>query len=168
MGNADETTNPTGDETVDGTTPGEPTSQATIDHADGSKDAAQTDDETGAPTPVVELSVEQEVEARSADTHEPQTEYRKAFVIGPHFTKLGDDEHDANKAATRQYAIAAGLHPTGDVRHISTRKHADKVSTVITYGVEVAVAHRLDDEVVTPEVTGDDGDPDKAANAQTA
>lgn len=110
-----------------------------------------------------------EVAARSADTTEPGTDFRKVFVLGPGtYTAATDYDHEPNKAATRQYAIDAGLWPTGDAEHVSTRKHADGKSQVLTYKVPVAPAHRVAVESPNPEVVAADGSTSGAQNADAA
>lgn len=110
-----------------------------------------------------------EVAARSADTVEPGDEYRKVFVLGPGvYTKATGYDHEPNLAATRQYAISAGLWPTGDARHVSTTDHADGRSKVLTYAVPVRPAHRLGVESANPEVVAEDGSTEGAQNADAA
>lgn len=139
---------------------------AHADPVDTTEDGA-----TAVPVPAVELDLPHEVEARSADTDKPGTAFRKVFIVGripgDDFTASGGYDHEPNKAATRQYAIAAGLWPTADVKFVSKRKHDDGVSTVLTYSVEVAPAHRVADGSDHPEVVDQQtGDSDKAANAE--
>ncbi len=80
-----------------------------------------------------------DIEAKEAD------EYRKVFVLppGPKPTPANGYAHDANEAATRQYALQAGLYPTGDVRHVSTKQHDNGVSWVLTYAVKVVPTERV-------------------------
>lgn len=118
---------------------------------------------------VAALPFADEVAARSADTTEPGTDFRKVFVLGPGtYTAATDYDHEPNKAATRQYAIDAGLWPTGDAVHVSTRKHADGVSQVLAYSVPVAPAHRVNVESPNPEVVAEDGSTEGAQNADAA
>lgn len=117
---------------------------------------------------VSDLPFEEEVAARSADTVKPSDHFTKVFVLGPGtYTAAVGFDHDPNKAATRQYAIDAGLWPTADVEHVSTKTHDDGVSKVLTYRVAVAPAHLVGPESPHPEVVGEVGtrDTDAAQNA---
>jgi hypothetical protein len=113
-----------------------------------------------------------EVAARSADMDKPSTEHRKVFVLGPNsvdnstnpYTEAHDYDHEPNKAATRQYAIDQGMWPTGDVRHVSTKRHPDGVSWVLTYAVDVIPANDAPDGSQTPRVVAEDGDAEGATN----
>lgn len=78
-----------------------------------------------------------EVAERSADVTTPTAdEHVKVFVVGPGYYGAGFD-HEPNKRAVRQYAISAGLRPTGDVRFVSATTHEDKVSKRLKYAVPV-------------------------------
>lgn len=93
-----------------------------------------------------DLSDPEIIARRSADIEaEEANEYRKVFVLppGPKPTPANGYAHDANMAATRQYAIQAGLYPTGDVRHVSTKQHDNGVSWVLTYAVKVVPTERV-------------------------
>lgn len=113
-----------------------------------------------------------EIAARSADMDKPSDTHEKVFVLGPNpyspnknpYTETSGFDHEPNKAATRQYAIDAGLWPTGDVRFKSAKKHADGVSWALTYAVDVIPAHNALDGAPTPEVVASDGDAEGAQN----
>lgn len=103
-----------------------------------------------------ELSDGEVIALRTTDTDEKSIdEYRKVFVLGPLPAKPDEEHgfaHDANKAATREFAIQNGLHPNGEVEHVSTEKHADvKGAWVLTYSLPVIPAER-DDRGVIPGV----------------
>lgn len=115
-----------------------------------------------------DVSPEEEVALRSPDQLKPSLEHVKVFVLGPgEYTEAAGYDHEANKIATRQYAIDAGLWPTGDVRHVSTKKHADGKSKVLTYTVPVIPAHAAPDAAPTPEVS-DGGNAEAARDADPA
>jgi hypothetical protein len=135
-------------------------------------EAVGEDDVTETPDPV-------EVAARSADMTKPSTEHRKVFVLGPDPTSLDANpytetrgyDHEANKAATRQYMIDQGLWPTAAVRHVSTKRHDDGRSWILTYAVEAIPAHDAPNASPNPEVIADDtdeGGASKATNAEPA
>lgn len=113
-----------------------------------------------------------EVVARSADMDSPSTTHEKAFVLGPSplggksnpYTEANGYDHEPNKAATRQYAIDAGLWPTGGVRFKSGKKHPDGVSWILTYVVDVIPANDAPDGAQSPRVVADDGDAEGATN----
>lgn len=113
-----------------------------------------------------------EVAARSADMSEPSTTHEKVFVVGPNpyqtgrnpYTEASGFDHEPNKAATRQYAIDAGLWPTGDVSFKSAKKHPDGVSWILTYSVDVIPANDAPDGSQSPRVVADDGDAEGATN----
>ena len=66
----------------------------------------------------------------------------KEFVLGPgDYSERSGYSHDANKATVRQDAIAHGLRPVGDVRHLGTATHADGKSQVLRYSVTAVPAH---------------------------
>lgn len=100
-----------------------------------------------------------EIAARSADMDSPSTTHEKVFVLGPGvgnpksnpYTEANGFDHGPNKAATRQYAIDAGLWPTGDVSFKSAKKHPDGVSWILTYRVPVIPTHVEQHD----DVTGD-------------
>lgn len=114
-----------------------------------------------------------EIAARSADMDEPSNTHEKQFVLGPNpyadgnpYTVKSGYDHEPNKLATRQYAIDAGLWPTGDVELKSTKRHPDGVSWILTYTVDVIPAHIATDGTEHPTVTGhseaeldEDGEP---------
>jgi len=112
-----------------------------------------------------------EVAARSADMDTPSMTHEKVFVLGPnpfggsnpYAAKSGFD-HEPNKAATRQYAIDAGLWPTGDVTLKSTKRHPDGVSWIVTYKVDVIPANDAPDGSQSPKVVAEDGDAEGATN----
>lgn len=107
-----------------------------------------------------------EIAARSADMEKPSRTHTKQFVLGPGsdptakgnpYTAARGFDHEPNKAATRQYAIDNGLWPTEDVEFVSGKKHADGVSWILTYSVEVIPAHTAEDGAQSPRVVGSDG-----------
>lgn len=108
------------------------------------------------------LSDAEIIARRSADIHAEKAkkgEHVKVFVLppGPKPTPSNGYDHEANKAATRQYAISQGMRPTGGVRHVSTAQHRNGVSWVLTYAVPVAVAERIGEPSEPHIVTGGDG-----------
>jgi hypothetical protein len=113
-----------------------------------------------------------EIGARSADMETPSTEHRKVFVLGPNpyqtgtnpYTESSGYDHEPNKAATRQYAIDGGMWPTGDVRHVSTKRHPDGESWILTYAVDVIPANDAPEGSQTPHVVAEDGDAEGAIN----
>ena len=103
----------------------------------------------------------EEVAERSADVDaDESTEHVKEFVLGPgNYTEANGYNHDANKSATRQYMISAGLRPVGDVEHVSTRTHADGKSKILKYKVTAIPAHLASaPEVAHAEVIQGTGD----------
>ena len=80
------------------------------------------------------------------------------------YTEAGGFDHEPNKAATRQYAIDAGLWPTGDVSFKSAKKHPDGVSWILTYSVDAIPANDAPDGSQSPRVVADDGDAEGATN----
>lgn len=118
---------------------------------------------------VAALPDAEETAAKAADTVEPSHEFRKVFVLGPgDYTKANGFDHEPNLGATRQYAIAAGLWPTGDARYVSTATHDDGVSKVLTYAVPVKPTHEVAPESPHPEVRDGDGDVAGAENADAS
>lgn len=119
-----------------------------------------------------EVPADVEVAARSADMDEPSTTHVKTFVVGPNpyqtgrnpYTEASGFDHEPNKAATRQGAIAAGLWPTGDVSFKSAKKHPDGSSWILTYTVEVIPAHDAAPGATHPQVVAEDGDAEGATN----
>lgn len=113
-----------------------------------------------------------EVAARSADMQSPSMTHTKTFVVGPNpyqtgknpYTEASGFDHEPNKAATRQYAIDAGLWPTGDVTYKSAKPHPDGVSWILTYAVPVIPANGASDGSQSPKVVADDGDAEGATN----
>lgn len=106
------------------------------------------------------LSDAEIIARRSADVHKSAaTEHVKIFTLppGPKPTEANGYDHEANKAATRQYAISQGMRPTGDVRLVSTKQHPNGVSWNLTYSVPVAVAEKIADPSEPEIVTGGDG-----------
>ena len=109
---------------------------------DATEDAT-VDEVTGEPLSDAEI-----IARRSADIHTEEAkgnEHIKVFVLPPGVkpTEANGYDHDANKAATRQYAISQGMRPIGDVRLVSIKQHANGISWVLTYAVPVAVAERI-------------------------
>lgn len=101
------------------------------------------DEVTGAPLTDAEI-----IARRSADIHKAEAkgnEHVKVFVLppGPKPTPANGYDHAANMAATRQYALSQGMRPIDDVRLVSIKQHANGISWVLTYAVEVAVAERI-------------------------
>jgi hypothetical protein len=119
-----------------------------------------------------EIPDDVEIGARSSDMETPSTEHRKVFVLGPGsvdnsrnpYTESSGFDHEPNKAATRQYAIDGGMWPTGDVRHVSTKRHPDGESWVLTYAVDVIPANGAPEGSQTPHVVAEDGDAEGAIN----
>lgn len=121
-----------------------------------------------------------EVAARSADMEKASDTHLKAFVLpgargkrsGPSdpspYTEAKGFDHEPNYAATRQGAINAGLWPTGPVKHVSTKRHEDGSSWVLTYSVSVIPAADIRDGSPHPEVIGDDTDDGGATKARNA
>jgi hypothetical protein len=91
-------------------------------------------------------------------------EHIKIFVLppGPKPTEKSGYAHEANYAATRQYAISQGLRPTGDVRLVSiTPFGPGKLSWACKYAVPVIPAERVDnwtDHVGTTVITDNETD----------
>lgn len=137
------------------------------EHAEASEgvDPTQHVSDPGVPDDV-------EVAARSADMDKPSTTHEKVFVVGPNpyqtsrnpYTEASGFDHEPNKAATRQYAIDAGMWPTGDVSFKSAKKHPDGVSWILTYTVDVIPANDAPDGSQSPRVVADDGDAEGATN----
>lgn len=97
---------------------------------------------------------------RSADIHTKKAagnRHVKVFVLppGPKPTEENGYDHSANKAATIQYAISQGMRPTEKgvdaVELDSIEPHANGISWVLTYSVEVVVAEAIT-EASGPEV----------------
>jgi hypothetical protein len=113
-----------------------------------------------------------EVAARSADMSSPSMTHEKVFVLGPGvvnnarnpWTEANGYDHEPNKAATRQYAISAGLWPTGDASFKSAKKHPDGVSWILTYTVPVIPANDAPNGSQSPRVVAADGDTEGALN----
>lgn len=102
-----------------------------------------------------------EVADRSADVEADESVvHEKEFVLGPgDYSKANGYNHDANKSATRQYMIAAGLRPVGDVEHVSTCTHLDGKSKVLKYRVTAVPAHlATDPDVAHAKVIQGTGD----------
>lgn len=138
------------------------------------------DEVTGEPLSDAEI-----IARRSADIHTEEAkgdEHVKVFVLPPGVkpTEANGYDHDANKAATRQYAISQGMRPIGDVRLVSIKQHANGISWVLTYAVPVAVAERSGPEIVlqgedagvntdgnghTPDTSDEKGEAGQAAGA---
>lgn len=89
---------------------------------------------------------------KTADTDKDSSDsFVKVYVIpaGPKPTEENGFSHEANKAATRQFAILSGLRPTGDVSLSSTKeqKRGDlSVGWELTYTVPVQPASKYDVE----------------------
>ena len=115
-----------------------------------------------------------EVAAKSADMDAPSTTHEKVFVLGPSplggtknpYTETNGFDHEPNLAATRQYAIDAGLWPTAPAKFKSAKRHPDGESWILTYTVEVIPAHRAPEGSQSPRVVGSDGA--DAAHEETA
>lgn len=95
------------------------------------------------------LTDEQIIARRSADIEADSakdSEHVKVFVLppGPKPIEANGYDHEANKAATRQYAISQGMRPAGDVRLVSIKQHKNKVSWVLTYAVPVILTERAE------------------------
>jgi hypothetical protein len=126
------------------------------DQADGS-----TTEGAVATAHVSEGTPAEEVADRSADVEaDVSVVHEKEFVLGPgNYSAANGYNHDANKSATRQYMIAAGLRPVGDVEHVSTRTHLDGKSKVLKYRVTAVPAHlATDPDVAHAEVVQGTGD----------
>lgn len=159
------------DEDQSQTTPDE----ATPDELVQPDEHAETTDTLEPGEDVADPGVPDEVEvaARSADMDTPSTEHRKVFVLGPNravdsnpYTESQGFDHEPNKAATRQYMIDQGLWPTSDVRHVSTKKHPDGRSWILTYAVDAIPAADVRDGATHPRVTNEAGDADGATNTE--
>lgn len=89
---------------------------------------------------------------KTADTDKTESDsFVKVFVIpaGPKPTEGNGFSHEANKAATRQFAILSGLRPTGEVSLDSTteQKRGDlSVGWELTYSVPVQPAAKYNPE----------------------
>tara|TARA_R100000664_G_scaffold26315_1_gene36478 strand:+ start:889 stop:1380 length:492 start_codon:yes stop_codon:yes gene_type:complete len=113
-----------------------------------------------------------EVAARSVDMQSPSTTHEKDFVLGPGsvdnsrnpYTEANGFDHEPNKAATRQYAIDAGMWPTGEAAFKRAKRHPDGESWVLTYAVPVIPAHDAAGDAPTPRVVAADGDAEGATN----
>lgn len=112
-----------------------------------------------------DLTDGQIIALRTTDTDKDSIdEYVKIFVHGPGPKPIEENGHDhsANKAATREFAIQNGLRPTGDVRHVSTKRNRDKVSWDLTYAVPVLLTERVEHpsgpNVVTENLVNDEGE----------
>lgn len=100
-----------------------------------------------------DLSDAEIIARRSADIgDEKSDEYRKVFVLppGPKPTEANGYAHDANKAATREFAIQSGLYPTDDVKLVSIKQHKNKVSWLLTYSVPVIPTEKI--EISDPDI----------------
>lgn len=100
------------------------------------------------------LSDAQIIARRSADISADEAtnnEHVKVFVLPPGAkpTVANGYAHEANYAATRQYAISQGLRPTGDVRLVSIKQHGpgtgNERSWALTYAVAVKPVERVND-----------------------
>ena len=134
---------------------------------DATEDAT-VDEVTGEPLSDAEI-----IARRSADIHTEEAkenEHVKVFVLPPGVkpTEANGYDHDANKAATRQYAISQGMRPIGDVRLVSIKQHANGISWGLTYAVPVAVAERIA-EPSGPEIVlqGEDAPTNTDGNGHT-
>lgn len=111
-----------------------------------------------------------EVAARSADNDEPSDDFVKSFVLAPGvgsanpYTEAKGFDHEPNKVATRQYAINAGVWPTGDVTFLSAKRHPDGVSWMLSYGMPGVPATDAQRGVATPTVVESDEDEDGPTN----
>lgn len=137
---------------------------------------AEVTDELDAGQAVADPEVPNDVEvaARSADMDAPSTTHEKVFVLGPGagkpaknpYTEANGYDHEPNLAATRQYAIDAGLWPTAPAKFKSAKRHPDGESWILAYTVEVIPAADATPGAQTPRVTGSDGR--DAAHEETA
>ncbi len=123
---------------------------------EGAENAAPEDNQA-------ELSEARIIALRSADIDAEEAkdnEHVKVFILppGPKPIEANGYSHEANYAATRQYAISQGMRPTGDVRLVSIKKHENGVSWVLTYAVPVSIVERS--EASEPEIVlqGEDAD----------
>lgn len=137
------------------------------EHAEAAE-GVEPDEHVSAPT----VPDDVEVAARSADMDKPGTTHEKDFVVGPNpyqtgrnpYTAAGGFDHEPNKAAMRQYAINAGLWPTGEAEYKSAKRHPDGVSWILTYTIPVIPAHTAADGSQAPKVAAADGDAEGATN----
>lgn len=116
-----------------------------------------------------------EVAARSADMETASNLHRKVFVLGGvkgndknPYTEANGFDHEPNYAAVRQYAINAGLWPTGPVKFAGAKRHADGISWELAYEVPVKPAHAVGTTSDHPEVIGDDTSDEGASKAVNA
>lgn len=97
-----------------------------------------------------DLSDGEFIALKTADTDEDSTnEFTKVFVLPamPKPEESNGFSHEANKAATRQFAMLSGLRPTGDVTLSSTteQKRGDlSIGWELTYTVPVQPANKYD------------------------
>lgn len=104
-----------------------------------------------------ELTPGQVVALKSADVHKASSnEHVKVFVLppGPKPIEKNGYSHEANKAATIQYMINQGMRPTGDVRLVSVKQHANGVSWELTYAVPAIPTADVDGPSEPDIVTG--------------
>lgn len=98
---------------------------------------------------------------KSADVHKSSSdEHVKVFVIppGPKPTEANGFSHEANKAAVIQYMLNQGMRPTGEVRLVSTKKHDNGVSWVLTYAVPAKPTAEVEGPSEPDVVLGPDGE----------
>lgn len=87
---------------------------------------------------------------KTTDTDKDSSDsFVKVFVLsaGPEPTESNGFSHEANKAATRQFALQSGLRPTGEVALSSTteQKRGDlSIGWELTYTVPVQPASKYD------------------------
>lgn len=110
-----------------------------------------------------EVPADVEIASRGADMEAPSDSFVKVYVLGPNptgkaYTKESGFDHTPNLLATRQFALDAGLWPTGDATFVSSKAHPDGVSTILSYSVPVIPAHAArttGDGGTHPEVAGE-------------
>ena len=117
-------------------------------------------EETDEPTPRAQTPGEV-VAAKSADVHKKSSnEHVKVFVLppGPKPTEANGYSHEANKATTIQYMLSQGMRPTGDVRLVSIKQHANGVSWELTYAVPAVPTTEVAGPSEPDIVLGEDGE----------
>lgn len=129
----------------------------TVDIAEGDHETLKVAAELQHPSLVGQADLE--VAQRSADQHRAKSdEHVKDFVVGPMSRTepardFGSFDHAANIDATRQYMIASGLRPVGDVVFEGWHNHPDGISRIARYVVKaVPAAVAEGDEVEHPAI----------------
>lgn len=74
-----------------------------------------------------------EVAKRNADDDKGDVYTKKFVVLVGEGVNLSEYDHSSNIRQTGEFMLHAGLRPSGDVKHVSTKEHPDGVSTVFTY-----------------------------------